>query len=210
MMSVSDTGVGISEDNLSKVFEPFFTTKKESEGTGLGLSTCYGIVKQSGGDIQINSETDVGTTVKIYFPRAAQEASPQKLSLEGGVYQTGDETILVVEDEASLRKMVKRILSNHGYTVIVAGHGEEALRIIHDYDNPIDLVITDVIMPRMGGKELSDRIQSLNDTMKILFMSGYTDQSIVHQGVIDPGVFFIQKPFTQQSLLKKVRDVLDH
>ncbi|MBN1293681.1 MAG: PAS domain S-box protein [Candidatus Latescibacteria bacterium] len=209
LIDVMDTGTGIESENLSKVFEPFFTTKEKGEGTGLGLSTCYGIIKQNNGEILIDSEPGKGTTVKIYLPKSNVDARQSVISSMSEEALDGNETILLVEDEVSLRKMVYRILNGRGYTVIEASHGEEALRLLKDYKDSIHLVITDVIMPRMGGKELGEKIASLSKDIKILYMSGYTDQSIVNHGILEPGITFIQKPFRPNDILKIIRDILD-
>ena len=209
MIDVSDTGTGINPENLSKVFEPFFTTKQKGEGTGLGLSTCYGIIKQNNGEILIHSEPGKGTTVTVYLPKSNVKVKHSATTGESQETFKGNETILLVEDEVSLRKMVYRILNSRGYTVIEANHGEEALRIIKGYNDPIHLVITDVIMPRMGGKELAEGISVLSKDIKVLYMSGYTDQAIVNHGVLEPGITFLQKPFTPTEILKKVRNILD-
>jgi len=209
MMAVSDTGIGMDEDTRSKVFEPFFTTKDKGQGTGLGLSTCYGIVKQNGGNIRVYSEPGVGSTFKVYLPRTYESRGEDRKSTEEDL-PGGTETILVAEDEPAVRKMIHRILSGRGYTVIEASHGDEAVAVATEYTEPIHLLLTDIIMPHMGGKGAAKIIQCSHPGIHILFMSGYTDNSIVHHGVLDPGVAFLQKPFTPQSLLKKIRDVLDN
>lgn len=208
MMAVSDTGSGMDEETKERVFEPFFTTKKTGEGTGLGLSTCYGIIKQSGGNIWLYSEPGKGTTFKVYLPRNIEPEAESKrdtaIPLPKGI-----ETILLVEDEPVVRKMTKKILTSCDYTVFVASHGGEALQFLEKNETPIDLLLTDVVMPQMGGKELSDKVLEMYPDTKVLFMSGYTDKSIVHHGVLDPGLLFLQKPFTPVKLLMKVREVLD-
>ena len=209
MMTVSDTGIGMDENTKSKVFEPFFTTKDKGRGTGLGLSTCYGIVKQNGGNIRVYSEPGAGSTFEVCLPRTYGNRGETRKST-GEDLPGGTETILVAEDEPAVKKMIKRILTGRGYTVIEASHGDEAVTVATEYKKPIHLLLTDIIMPHMGGKEAAKIIQSIHNEINILFISGYTDDSIVHQGVLDPGVAFLQKPFTPQSLLKKIRDVLDN
>jgi len=210
LISVSDTGIGMDEETLSKAFEPFFTTKEKGKGTGLGLSTCYGIIKQNNGDIQIFSEPGKGTTVEIYLLKVQEEMKRALKVKESKKVLKGSETVIVVEDEPIVRKMISRILKINGYSVIEAGYGQEALRIIQNYKERVDLVITDVVMPHMSGKELGDQINKSHKGMKVLYMSGYTDKSIVNQGLLEPGLWFIQKPFTPKGILKKVREVLDN
>ena len=196
-LAFSDTGTGMSDEVKSHVFEPFFTTKENGRGTGLGLSTCYGIIKQSGGDILVYSEPGNGTTINIYLPR---ESGEFKKSLKQESFENapeGSETILLVEDESNVRKMASRVLSRKGYKIIEASNGEEALRFAENYlPGKIDILLTDVIMPHMGGVELSEKIKEKNPKIKVLFISGYTENSIVHNGVLDHGIFFLQKPFT--------------
>ena len=206
---VSDNGIGIEKENIPKLFEPFFTTKEKGKGTGLGLSTSYGIIKQSGGDIIINSEPGLGTSVKIFLPKA--EGSINKKETTSGVDELhrGNETILVVEDEYSLRKMIYRILNDHGYNVIEAGHGEEALQLLSDYNDTVHLVITDVVMPLMGGRELVKEIEAQSRNVKVIYMSGYTEQLNVQNWIFKQDINYIEKPFTSEDLLKKVRFVLN-
>jgi len=209
MLAVTDTGSGMDEETREQIFEPFFTTKEHGKGTGLGLSTVYGIVKQSGGNIWAYSEVGRGTTFKVYLPRVDEPA--EKLARAGPVEAPvgGSETVLVVEDEREVRELVTRVLRLGGYTVLEAADGEEALGIAEGHEGDIQLVVTDVIMPRMSAKELSEKIAECRPATKVLFTSGYTDNSVVHQGVLDPDIPFIQKPYTVSSLLAKVREVLD-
>jgi CheY-like chemotaxis protein len=211
MLAVSDTGCGMSPEILSKAFDPFFTTKEKGKGTGLGLSTVFGIVNQSGGCIYVYSEPGRGTTMKIYLPRVTGETSPKDEKRDAGFEDRlhGSETILIVEDEETLRKLASSILEGYGYTVLTAGDGEEALQLLSDRQGIPHLVLTDVVMPKMGGRGLSDRIKSIHPGTRVLFMSGYTDNAIVHQGVLNPGVSYLQKPFTPKALARKVREVLD-
>jgi CheY-like chemotaxis protein len=209
MLSVSDTGVGMDEKTASQVFEPFFTTKELGKGTGLGLSTVYGIVKQSGGFIWVYSEPGKGSTFKVYLPCTADRGVlPDK---EGSPVEDlrGEKSVLVVEDEESIRRLATEILGRYGYAVFTAGDGEEALRIATSHEGEIDLLLTDVIMPGMGGPELFERIRQLRPGIKVLYVSGYTNDAIVHQGVLDPGIAFLQKPYSPTSLVRKVKDVLE-
>ncbi|MBM4350278.1 MAG: PAS domain S-box protein [Deltaproteobacteria bacterium] len=210
MLSVSDSGAGITPEVRERIFEPFFTTKEKGKGTGLGLSTVYGIVKQSGGNINVYSEPGLGTTFKIYLPRVEEEEDNlQRKDLDISLL-TGNETILLAEDEQSVRDLAARILRDRGYQVYEAPDGGEALKFIQDHPaKKIHLLLTDVVMPGMSGKELADRLKLSTPDIKVLFISGYTDNAIVHHGVLDKGVNFIQKPFSTESLTRKVREVLD-
>ena len=210
LLAVSDTGHGMDEKTRKHIFEPFFTTKEVGKGTGLGLSTVYGIVKQSGGYIWVYSEPEQGTTFKIYLPRLTGTKKQQE-SLPGkGDPMGGAETILLVEDEEALRKMAGKILEGYGYSVVEAKNGMDALEIVNKEDHPeIDLLVTDVIMPKMGGKELSEKLLEKYPKLRVLYISGYTDNAIAHHGVLDEGVSFLQKPFSSQSLAEKVREILD-
>jgi PAS domain S-box-containing protein len=208
MLSVSDTGVGMTREVKERVFEPFFTTKETGKGTGLGLSTVYGIVKQSGGNIWVYSEPGKGTAFKIYLPRVDE---PIKISKEKLVKDLprGSETVLVVEDEEEVRKLAAQILRRQGYKVLEAPQGGDALLICERHPNPIHLMLTDVVMPGMSGHQLAKRLKSLQPDMKVLYMSGYTDNAIFQHGVLGEGVSYIQKPFTVDALTKRVREVLD-
>jgi two-component system cell cycle sensor histidine kinase/response regulator CckA len=208
LFSVSDTGMGIEESVQQHIFEPFFTTKKKGKGTGLGLATCYGIVKQAGGHIWLYSEPGHGTTFKIYLPcvKAAAEAAVPQPSVER---PRGSETILLVEDEPPVLKLAATVLRRQGYTVLEASNGQEALEMAGEYTGEIHLLLTDVIMPQMGGKALVALLQANHPGMKILYASGYTDDTIVHHGILKAGVAFLQKPFTPSSLAHKVRMTLD-
>lgn len=215
LLMVSDTGHGIDSETIKNIFDPFFTTKELGQGTGLGLSTVYGIVKQSGGYIWVYSELDQGTTFKIYLPKITEHEKYQESLLEKSLLgkqepMSGSEMVLLVEDEESLRKMIFRILKKYGYSIIEAADGVDALAIIEKADQlKIDLLVTDVIMPKMSGKKLSERLLERYPESKVLYISGYTDNTIVHHGVLDEGVSFLQKPFSPQSLAQKVREVLD-
>ncbi|NWF91299.1 MAG: response regulator [Syntrophaceae bacterium] len=209
MLSVSDTGCGMSPEVKEHLFEPFFTTKEWGKGTGLGLSTVYGIVKQSGGDIWVYSELNQGTTIKIYLPEVEEEADLLLEQDAKASLPSGKETILLVEDEPSVKGFAARVLSESGYHLLEAANGHEAFRIAQEYAGKIDLLLTDVVMPQMGGKELADRVKALHPQLKVLFTSGYTDNTIVHHGVLDPGILFLQKPFSPETLLRRVREALD-
>ncbi len=210
-ITVSDTGYGMDEETMSHIFEPFFTTKEMGKGTGLGLATVYGIVKQSGGDISVYSEIDRGTTFKIYLPGVEGESE----ELKPGVYSTevdppgGTETILIAEDEVIVRSILCEELSEKGYNVLEASDCDEAILICEKHSGPIHLMLTDVVMPKMSGPELAKRLKELHPDMKLLYISGYMDNTTNLNGVLEEGVPFLQKPFTSDVLLRKVRDVLD-
>ncbi|HUI07787.1 MAG TPA: response regulator [Verrucomicrobiae bacterium] len=209
-VAVSDTGTGMTPEVQARLFEPFFTTKAEGKGTGLGLAMCYGIVKQSGGHITVYSEPGHGTVFKIYLPRIEEAAAPEAKQDQSGDLPQGKETILLVEDEAGLRKLTKLVLQDLGYTILEAANGCEALRIAKERDGRgFDLVFTDVVMPQMGGKELADHIHSLRPDAKVLFTSGYTEDAIVDHGVLNDDVAFLHKPYTPNILACKLREVLD-
>jgi PAS domain S-box-containing protein len=211
MLAITDTGVGMSEEVKARVFEPFFSTKEVGQGTGLGLSTCYGIVKQSGGHISVYSELGRGATFKIYLPQVEQQTKTPAPRLSAPDLPRGTETILLVEDDPALREMAGTLLRRLGYTVLVAANGVEALSLKQQRGvGHIDLLFTDVVMPHMSGKELAERVRILYPHTRILFTSAYTENAIVHQGVLDKGVALLQKPFTPSALAHKLRKVLDH
>jgi two-component system cell cycle sensor histidine kinase/response regulator CckA len=208
LMAVSDTGCGMDQATMARIFEPFFSTKGE-RGTGLGLATVHGIVKQSGGHVGVYSEVGHGTTFKVYLPRVAQRPTSGKSSPGLTVLPRGSETVLLVEDEDGVRALARHVLQLCGYTVLEARDGAEAVRIAGQHQGKIDLVVTDVVMPRMGGREVTERTASLHPGVKVLFLSGYTDDAVVRHGILEAEVAFLQKPFSPASLAAKVRDVLD-
>ena len=209
MLAVSDTGCGMDKEAMAHIFEPFFTTKAPGKGTGLGLSTVYGIIKQSGGNVWAYSEPGRGTTFKIYLPQVEGVVDrPPRDGPRTGIPR-GSETILLAEDQKELRELIRQMLEMNGYTVIAASDGLEAIEICKRHEAPIHLMLSDVVMPQMGGRELAQRLATVRPDMKVLYMSGYTSNAIVHHGILDPGTLFIQKPFTPDSLARKVREVLD-
>src|ERR1019366_3646341 len=209
ILTVADTGIGMSDEVRSHAFEPFFTTKEHGKGTGLGLATAYGIVKQSDGYITVDSEPGRGTTFRLYFPRAAGAAAASGRGERSALSPRGTETILLVEDESGVRRLSRTILEAQGYIVLEAASGDEALEVVRSHAGEIHLVATDVIMPGMSGRVLWDRLRVLLPDPRVLFMSGYTDDAIARHGVLEPGIAFLQKPFTPFSLAQKVREVLD-
>ncbi|NQU10302.1 response regulator, partial [bacterium] len=209
MLAVSDTGTGMTDDVKALAFEPFFTTKPAGKGTGLGLATCYGIVKQSGGHISVYSEPGLGTTFKVYLPRSEESVTyvakiEMPLKVSGG-----GETLLVVEDEPAVRGLTCLVLKDLGYQVIEAADGEEALRLLQAQpEKQIDLLLTDVVMPQVGGKELARQFRQLRPGAGVLFCSGYTEDAILNHGMLEEGTFFLEKPYTTVSLARKVREAL--
>jgi PAS domain S-box-containing protein len=209
MLAVSDTGTGMTEATQARIFDPFFTTKEKGKGTGLGLSTVYGIVKQSGGSIWVYSELRHGTTFKVYLPQLAVAPQKTETAVVEPAPAGGIETILLVEDEDVVRGLAAKILEQSGYKVLAASRGPEAIQMCRQRAEPIHLLLTDVVMPETSGKEVADRMTELLPGLRVLYMSGYTDEAIVHHGVLDSNVEFIQKPFTPAALVRKVREVLD-
>lgn len=208
MLAVSDTGHGIDAEIRSHIFEPFYSTKPREKGTGLGLATVYGIVDQSGGHIQVESELARGTSFRIYLPRVAEAVEPPRPGKVLGGALRGSETILVVEDDDGVRKLTREFLKIHGYTVLEARNGAEAIQIPGRHAGPVDLLLTDVLMPGMNGREVAQQFVSLRPETKVLFMSGYTEDAITHLGILEPGVAFIEKPFSPDELANKVRSIL--
>ena len=209
VLAIRDTGVGMSEEAKSHLFEPFFTTKEQGKGTGLGLATVYGIVKQNGGYIWCDSEEGRGTAFTIYLPRCREQLDTPVLRDEVRKIETGSETIMVVEDDQTVRDLAVRVLERAGYEVIEAAGAEAALEQARSRTGPIHLLLTDIVMPHISGSELAERMTQIRPETKVLYMSGYTDDSIVHHGVLDPGTAFMQKPFSPWSLARRVRQVLD-
>jgi len=209
MFAVSDTGTGMDTATQARLFEPFFTTKEKGKGTGLGLATVYGIVKQSGGYIWVYSEPAQGTSMKVYLPRVEAPIEPISSPPPPSGSLRGSETILIVEDQDEVRKLTRRMLEARGYQVLAAASGADALRIADQAARRIDLLLTDVIMPGMSGREVALLLGPAHPNMRVLFVSGYTDESIVHEGMLAPGLAFLQKPFTAEGLARKVREVLD-
>ena len=208
-IAVTDNGCGIAPDLLQHLFEPFFTTKAQGKGTGLGLATVYGIVKQNGGHIDVHSALGQGSTFALFLPRSRD--SDQRATEQVATFRrvAGRETILVVDDERSLLPICQRMLSQHGYSVLTAGTPTEALRIAEEHAGEISLLVTDVVLPEMNGRELSVRLTALRPHLKCLYMSGYTADIIAANGVIEEGILFLTKPYTSSELLAKVRAALD-
>jgi two-component system, cell cycle sensor histidine kinase and response regulator CckA len=209
LLSVADNGIGMNAATKSRSFEPFFTTKAKGKGTGLGLSTVYGIVKQSGGYIDILSEPGMGATFNIFLPKVESEIAQIRRPITASTSLGGSETILLVEDEDSLRKLSRHLLELSGYTVLEAACGAEAARVSADFPRAIDLLLTDVVMPGMSGRALADQLLRQRTQLRVLFMSGYTGQTVGEHGVLAEGSFFLPKPFSRSALIRKVRSVLD-
>jgi len=209
LLAVSDTGSGMSDEVKARIFEPFFTTKEMGKGTGLGLSTVYGIVRQSGGSIEVYSEVGKGTTFKIYLPRADGELSATQSSQALPSIVQGNEVILLVEDDDEVRELIQEILKWSSFTVLSARNGVEALKVSEQHTGLIDLLMTDMVMPEMTGPELADRMRKLRPAMKVLCMSGYTEQATINNGMLAPHMHFLHKPFTPMDVARKVRETLD-
>jgi CheY-like chemotaxis protein len=209
MLAVSDTGVGMDAETRAKIFEPFFTTKEVGKGTGLGLATVYGIVKQNGGFVWVYSEPGQGAAFKIYLPLSDQTAPPQAPRPPVTAVPTGTETVLVVEDAAPLRAAVRQILKRFGYVVLEAPDGKAAMPYVTDREQAIDLLLTDVVMPGISGRQLAEAFATARPDAKVLFMSGYTDDAVLRHGMLQSGMAYLQKPFTPETLARKIRELLD-
>jgi PAS domain S-box-containing protein len=209
MLAVGDTGCGMNNETQDRIFEPFFTTKEPGQGTGLGLATTYGIINQSLGYISVLSEPGHGSTFTIYLPRVEAEANAHKGQPQTRDLPRGEETVLIVEDEPGVRAIVSDTLRQHGYTTLQARHGIEALLLGNQRKEPLHLLITDVVMPQMNGREVAEQLRPVHPEMKVLYMSGYTDDAVVRHGILQSETAFLQKPFTSKALARKVRDVLD-
>ncbi|MCD4656878.1 MAG: PAS domain S-box protein, partial [Planctomycetes bacterium] len=209
MLAISDTGIGMTKEVQERIFEPFFTTKERGKGTGLGISTVYGIVKQSGGSIWVYSEVGKGTTFKIYFPAELTKPTPKKITITEPKIRKKPATILIVEDNKSMCAMIGEILDIEGFRAFLAYSADEAISLYKKHEQDIDMVLTDVVMPGMSGKMLVENLRKINSQLRVLFMSGYTDNAIAHHGVLDEGTHFIQKPFMVKELVKKINSTLD-
>jgi len=209
MLAVSDTGCGMSAEVMAHIFEPFYTTKDTGHGTGLGLATVYGIVRQSGGHIAAYSEPNIGTTFKVYLPPAEDQRQASQVVTGASVMPKGSETVLLVEDETAVRGVARHVLQSCGYNVLEAGNGVEALRRAEEHDGPIHIIVTDVVMPELAGRPMTEKLAKIRPEARVLYMSGYTDDAVIRYGVLQAEVAFLQKPFTPYSLATKVREVLD-
>jgi CheY-like chemotaxis protein len=209
MLAVIDTGTGIDPDTLAHIFEPFFTTKEVGKGTGLGLATVYGVVKQSGGYVWAESEPGQGASFQIFLPRVAEPATEATATTPLEEAASGSETILLVEDSEPLRKLTQSFLVSHGFRVLAAQDGEEAIQLETQHSGKIDLLLTDVVMPGMNGRALAERMLPRQPGMRVLYISGYTDSFVARHGVLEQGTELLHKPFTEDVLIRKVREVLD-
>jgi CheY-like chemotaxis protein len=207
-LRVSDTGVGMPPEVQVHAFEPFFTTKPKGEGTGLGLATVYGIITQAGGHIEINSEPGLGTTITAIIPVTDERPLPDERAPRAPRAR-GGETVLVVEDEEAMREVTQRILERNGYRVVTAGRGAEALELVGAHTGELDLLLTDVVMPQMLGKEVAEKVAALRPGIRVLYMSGYARPVLAEQGTLDPTVALVSKPFSEDALLAAIREVLD-
>jgi PAS domain S-box-containing protein len=210
MLAVTDNGTGMDEKTRSRVFDPFFTTKEKVGGTGMGLSTVYGIVKQNNGYVWVYSEPGKGTSFKVYFPKVAEDVTAGNERAKVSDEISGSETVLIVEDNDALRKLAKNALRKYGYKILEAENGEKALNVSETHEGPVHLLLTDVVMPRMSGTDLSEKLQSIRPETRVIYMSGYTADAIVRNGILRQDINFIEKPFSLESLGKKVRQVLDN
>jgi CheY-like chemotaxis protein len=209
MLSVSDTGIGMDAATRARIFEPFFTTKPVGQGTGLGLSTVYGIVRQTGGSITVYSEPGKGSTFRIYLPAAAEHTEAALRGRDSGAMRNGSETILVAEDDGQVRSLIRRSLEACGYRVLEAAHGEEALARAAEHAGAIHLLVTDVVMPRLGGQTLAERLRAERSNLRIVFLSGYSHDAVTHHGALAAEAAFVQKPVSPEELMRVVRVALD-
>jgi CheY-like chemotaxis protein len=209
LLAISDCGVGIDSEAMKHLFEPFFTTKERGKGTGLGLSTVHSIVKQSGGDVWVRSAAGEGATFTICLPRAQETGETGDVSTKAHPAKSGNETVLLVEDEESVRRLLTHVLSRRGYRVLDASNAREALKIFERHGPDIHLVLTDIVMPNMSGRELADELRRRRPDLKVIFMSGYTDDVLIRTGALRPGMSFLQKPLRPDTLAAKVREALD-
>jgi len=209
VLTITDTGVGMDAATRERIFEPFFTTKGQGKGTGLGLSTAFGIVKQSEGHIAVTSDVGAGTSFRVYLPRLAEQPAPAAEQQPAAAVRRGAETVLVVEDDEQVRRLTQNVLRRHGYEVLVASGADEAIPLVEKHAGPIHLLLTDVVMPRVNGKDLAALLVRIRPDLKVLYMSGYPANVINPGGVLDDGVAFLQKPVTPSALLSKVRAVID-
>jgi CheY-like chemotaxis protein len=209
LLAITDTGQGMSSEVQAHLFEPFFTTKGKGKGTGLGLATVYGIVRQNQGDIRVYSEQDQGTSFKVYLPRVKEVEQLWSPPTGKEEIPVGNETILLVEDDAQVRELTRQILAEQGYTVLETENGQKALQLVDHYSEPIHLLVTDVVMPGMSGQALAEQLTRTCPNLKTIFISGYPDETIAHHGILDSGIVFLQKPFTSTNLAHKVRSTLD-
>jgi len=209
LFAVTDTGMGMDAGTLTHIFEPFFTTKERGKGTGLGLATVYGIVKQSNGYIAVESAPGAGTSFQVYLPRHEGQAAVEEEKIDSGEKLCGSEYILLVEDAEPLRRLARTFLEAGGFHVLTAGSGEEALEAAAHFGGTLHLLLADVVMPGMNGRALAEQLSLRQPEMKVLYMSGYTDSFVAGHGVLDPGTHLLHKPFTEEVLIRKVREVLD-
>jgi CheY-like chemotaxis protein len=208
LIEMTDTGTGMDAPTLARVFEPFFTTKERGKGTGLGLASVYGIVRQSGGHIAVTSTPGIGTSFRIHLPRVNAPVDASRAPRVVSVPAAGTETVLVAEDEQMVRVLIRKVLEQAGYTVLLASGGAEALQLAARHAGPIQMLVTDVVMPGMNGRELARRLLELRPDTKVLYLSGYADDAVERHGVLDPGTAFMQKPFSPGALASRVREVL--
>ena len=209
VLRVRDNGCGMQPDVARRIFEPFFTTKQPGEGTGLGLSVVYGILKQNGGSVDVRTAPDAGAEFHVILPASHDPAPLPHMRSDRAYVPSGDETLLVVEDEESVRRLAVLSLRSHGYQVLEASNGSEALRVLAEHGSRVDMVVTDIVMPVMGGRQLVEAVRSTHEDMKVLYVSGYTDDAVIRHGVQRADVAFLQKPYTPSDLAEKVRRVLD-